>query len=191
MEETHVTDAGHRVTVELDGRRYVLRPITYGEASRLAEQEAAVFNGGPAMLSEAVRRALEAKGADAALIEAVNAHEDADLVLTAAAISRPHPQEPPEAHKEWRQRYEAAQLGLLRASVKRQVAEAAVADVPEVKDARAGLNAAERQRKVALLALALVEPEAADINALPAGHVETLYARAHAMTRPGVTEGKA
>lgn len=190
-DETHVTDAGYRVTVTLDGTDYVLRPITYGEASRLAQEEAAIFNGGPAMLSEAIRRALEAKGNSAALIEAVDAHEDADLAMTAIAISRPHPQEPAEEHKEWRREWRTAQLALLKASARRQVAEAAVATVPEVAAARAALTAVDRQRKAALLAVALVQPQKPDIEALPASHVEALYMRAQAMARPGVTEGKA
>lgn len=191
--ETHITSAGQRETVTCGPRTYTLRPITYGEAARLAEAEAQVFQGGPAMLAEIVREALtrtlgQEKAAPA--IEAVDAHEEADIALTAAVITRPHPQETPEAWTAWRGRMEEAQRDLMRAQLRRARVERKVAQDPDVLAARVAMLRAETQRRTALLALALVDC-ATPVEELPAADVEALFARAQAMSRPGVTEGKA
>jgi hypothetical protein len=206
MSEVHVTGIGARQTLEIGGRRYVLRPISYGEAVALEQQRAGIFQGGPAMLAEVVRQALADAGAAARHIEAVDAHEAADDAVTCLLINRPHQQEPAEAHAEWRERLRPAQVEALRANRRRTVAEAQVATAPAVVAARAELAMASLSYRMGMLRAALDawsgeglepwsraadgEPSAAVIETLPAAEVEQLFELAERMRRPGPIEGK-
>ncbi|GGG51722.1 hypothetical protein GCM10010964_43620 [Caldovatus sediminis] len=209
MAETHVTGVRQREAVEIAGRRYVLRPITYGEAAEIEAERAGAFHGGPAMLNEAVRRALERRhGAEAAAyIAAVDAHEEADTVAASVILTRPHPQEPPEEHARYRAELRAAQAEVLRTARRRALAEATVADDPEVVAERAALARADRRARMALLRASLAAWEGDGLPdwrrerdgpaseemlaALPLADVEALLARAEALRRPGAVEGKA
>jgi hypothetical protein len=202
MTETHVTGAGMRVPVDCDGRRYVLRPIAFGEAAGLAAAEAAIAPGGAAALAEAVRVALEAKGDAAKHIEALDRHEAAEILHASVLLTRPHEQEPPDAWTAWRQELQRAQAEIMRADAGRRRAESEVADDPGVKAARAAQTQAVQARAVRLLQLALVgwpgRPEGgtetipeAELLAMPEADIVALYSRAEALRRPGVTEGKA
>jgi len=210
MAETHVTGVRQREAVEIGGRRYVLRPITYGEAAEIEAARAGAYQGGPALLNEAVRRALERRlGAEAAAphIAAIDAHEEADTVAASILLTQPHPQEPPEAHERHRAELRAAQADVLRAARKRALAERLVADDPEVLAERASLMEADRRARMALLRASLEAWEGeglpdwsrerdgpvgeAMLAALPLADVEALLARAEALRRPGPVEGKA
>lgn len=203
MSETIVTGARMRVEVMCDDRRYVLRPITFGEAAELAAAEAAAFEGGPAMLAEVLRQAIERRGGPDAQrhLDALAAHEEAEVEHAAALMARPHLQEPPEAWTAWREQLQRASAAVMRADLGRKRAEAAVAEDAEVRRARSASTAAAHARAAMLLTLALVDwPGRAEgetrigreaLDALPEADVVTLITRADALRRPGVTEGKA
>ncbi|WP_135469835.1 hypothetical protein [Crenalkalicoccus roseus] len=208
MEETHVTGIGQREVVEAGGRRYVLRPVSFGEAAEIERARAGAFQGGPALYNEQVREALRRRHGEAAaaLIEAVDAHEEADVATTAMLLTRPHPQEPAEEQARYRAELRAAQRDLLRAAQRRTLAEATVADDPALVAARAAMEEAAWRGRAALVRASLVAwegeglpdwsrerdgmvPEAA-LRALPMADMEALLARAEALRRPGVIEGK-
>jgi hypothetical protein len=208
--ETHVTHAGQREDVAWGDRCYVLRPITFGEAAEIAQRQAGQFLGGPALLAETIRRAIEARGGPDMQrhLDALEAHEDADAQMVVLHATRPHPEEPPAAWVDHRRQLQAAQLAVLRAARARQVAERAVADDASVCAARAEQEAAQWGRVVDLVQACLVEIRegetiawargpgdapvfAAAINALPEALVKELANRADALRRPGVQAGKA
>jgi len=206
MSETHVTGIGQRETVEIGGRRYTLRPVTFGEAAALAEADAGALHGGPALFAETVRQALQRKlGSEAERhIAAVDAHEEADAEMTAVAVTRPHPEEPPEAMATWRMEMRRAQTEVLRAHRRRLVAEAQVKDDPEVAKARAALERAAWERMARLVRICLTGWEGDGLPPWPEGGVtegmlrelpeldiRTLAERAEKLRRPGVVEGKA
>jgi len=206
MSETHVTGIGQRETVEIGGRRYTLRPITFGEAAAMAEAEACTLSGGPALFAETVREALRRKLGDKAepYIAAVDAHEEADTEATAIAVTRPHPEEPAEAKTAWSADMRRAHTEVLRAHRRRVVAEAKVADDPEVVKARFALERAAWERMVRLVRTCLTGWEGEGLPPWPEGgvtedmlrelperDVRTLAEKAEKLRRPGVIEGKA
>lgn len=200
MTDTIVTGTGMRVTVECDGRVYVLRPITFGEAAELAAAEAAVAPGGAAQITEALRQAIEARGgAEAARhLEVLDQHEAAEIEHAAVILTKPHEQEPPETWTAHRRETQVAHAALMRADAARRRVEALYADSEPLRRARAAATEAARLRATRLLQLALVEwpggsgrISEAEVAALPEADVVTLFQRAEALRRPGVSEGKA
>lgn len=197
-DETIVTGAQMRVAVTCGDRRYLLRPITFREAAEIATEAAGVFDGGAAMMTETVRRAVERLDPARApeRIADLDAHEEAEMAHAAVAIARPHPQEPPEAWPAWRAEMRQANLELMRAALRRTKVEKLVADDPEVAKARGAMERAAWARRRKLLVLALLREDGTtytpdEIDALPAADATDLFLRADAMARPGPTEGKA
>jgi hypothetical protein len=197
-----VTSVGQRELVEVNGRTYVLRPISYGEAAGLAADEAAEFQGGPAVLAEIVCDALRERFAEdprlGDFVGAVEAHEDAAAAITALLIVQSHPEETSEAKAAWQRSWAEAQLVHQRAFRRWQGVEARVADMPAVRSARTAADRANWQRMRALVRLSLVEASGEGIAAgtlpavddLPAAEVRALYERANGLLRPGVLAGK-
>jgi hypothetical protein len=206
MTMTAVVSVGQRVTLTLDDRVYVLKPITFGQAAELAQREAETFTGGPAMFAELLREALRAEaGADAdRLIALVDDAEEAEQALVAVLTVRPDPEEPTEAHDAWRARLEPLQRANLDAARRRQIAEFRVRDNGDVRAARVALERANWQQSldivVACLEAASVpgltegdvpQPLTRDqVDALPVQDVQALARRAQELRRPGASVGK-
>jgi len=200
--ERAVIGIGQRERVKMGGRAYVLRPISYGEAAGLAAEEAAEFQGGPAVLAEIVRDALRERFAEdprlGDFLAAVEAHEDAAAAITALLILQSHPEETSEAKAVWQRSWAEAQLALQRAFRRWQGVEARVADMPAVRIARSAADRASWQRMRALVRLSLVEASGEGIapgtlpavDDLPAAEVRALYEQANGLLRPGVVAGK-
>jgi hypothetical protein len=190
--ETHVTGTGQRITVTCGDRTYQLRPITFGEAAELAQAEAGEMNANAAVLREAERAALRTLGGEdmQAHLDAMDAHEAAEIDLIAIRGAEPHPQEPPEALAAWRAERQRAHAELLRRAVAKSRVERLVAKDEKVRAIHAGLEAGAWQRRLTLLMVCLDKTED-EVRALPAGDAETLFQRADALRRPGVPEGKA
>lgn len=189
--ETHVTGTAMRVTVACDGATYSIRPITFGEAAALATAEAGEIGPNQAMLNDALRDALRAKGGDAAaMVDVVDAHEDAEIDLHSIMAAQPHPQEPPEAFVAWRDQRRAKHAEVMKLLVRKARAEAMVAGDARVREIRAALESGAWTRRTTLIEMA-AGMTAAEVAALPAGHAEAIFLRADALRRPGSTEGKA
>ncbi len=190
--ETHVTGTGQRITVTCGDRSYQLRPITFGEAAALAQEEAGESNATAATLREAERQALERLGGAhlEQRLAIMDAHETAEIALIAVRGAEPHPQEPPEAFTAWRKERQDAHAALLGAAVRKATVERLVAADDAVRAIHAGLEAGAWRRRSRLLQLCLGLTED-QVAALPAGDAETLFLRAEALRRPGTAEGKA
>lgn len=207
MQVDVVTGAAFRVAVQLEGRSYTLRPPTFGEAGELASVTVGTVRPGAAMVTEAVRQALEEllageeKAAELAkAMQAIAAHEDADDYVQAVLVTRPMDNEPPSAFAEWRGQLRDAQRDLLKADRARQLAEKIVADHPRVVEMRSATLRASFAERLATVRLCLVGwsgpglpewqvgedgrvPEAV-LNSMPAGELAALAERAGNLMRP-------
>lgn len=197
-----VTSSAFRETVTHDGRRYLIRPPSFGEAGELAARVMGALRPGPALIAEAIRQALEETLGEAAAphVAAISAHEQADDHLQAVLISRPLGSEPPSVHAEWRGQLMDANKSLAGADRARQRAAARVAEHPEVLRANAGALEAQFADRLHTVHVCLCGWEGEGLPAwspgddgriplellrtLPAGDMATLGERCAALTRP-------
>ena len=209
MTLTLVASATVRETVEIDGRRFTLRPMTFGEAGAIAQDQAMELAPSAAILAEAVREALrvhpELSEPDRERhIAAIFEHEEADEAVAVAHMARPMPQEPPEVFAAHRAEMTQANARVLAASRKRQVAEWLVRDAAALTALRSLAESQHRDRGLQMLTHAIEGwtgedlPEWPDdrvarlaiLPTLPAPWLNQLLSRAMALTNPGIAEAK-
>lgn len=204
MRSEIITSAAFRVVEELGGRKYTLRPPTFGEAGELAARMVGTIRPGPAMVAETIRQALEATLEDPAeraeAVAAISAHEEADDYVAAVLMTKPEETEPPSAKAEWRASLAEAQRRLFAAERRKARAEAAVADHPAVVRIRAAQLEASLAERLHTVRTCLAGwegpglpawcPDAegriplAVLETLPAAEIAALAERCGELTRP-------
>ena len=205
---TLVTGASIREVIDIDGQQITLRPLTFGEAGAIAQEQAMELAPSAAIVAEAVRDALReadlAEEVRARHIAAIDEHEAADEAVAVVHMARPMPQEPPEASAAYRAEMALANARVLAASRHRQIAEWLVRDSDTLTALRSLAEHQHRTRGLRLLAQAIEGWVGDDLPEWPANHptrlallvglpapwLNRLLSRAMALTNPGIAEAK-
>jgi len=189
MTDTVVTGAGFRVTKNLDGRKYVLAALSYGEAGRLSETSAVALRPPQPVILEEMREALRRLG-KAELVDKVDAFEQAEVHFQATMLAHGGSSEGKAEIAEARER-------LLHAQIGQRSVEWLTRDDQALRDLRTLDSRLGREEHAAMLAMSLRSwegeglppfPDQLDADFvsanLPAGDVAALGNIAVAMMSP-------
>jgi len=198
-EDVPVLSANQPRALVLDGVRYVVRALTYGEHAAMQVARAAQPVPSAELINDALRQAAEREGR-ADLAEAITAHEEAEDALSALYAARP-PALDDAGLVAWSVENEpeirAQQRALLAAGRRRRVAIERFGAAPEVAELRTAAAAAMRAATAELLCIGVVSIDgapaaldAAAVGELPSAHVTALAQAISALLSPGQDAAK-